>query len=152
MNSGRGGPTLWGHTSSGFGLHPISGGVGVVVVDVGLDSPRPPCARPPDTGPPSAGPPKFSLFFPLPPQFRSFCVLRPRRFTHHQNSTRRHQRDTKRAKWWWEREKKREIWGLPPFGAPPIGAPFFWVWGPPFAAPKSFRSSMFFFHLVFAVF
>ena len=38
------------------------------------------------------------------------------------------QRDTKRAKWWRKREKKREILGPPPFGAPPFGSP-------PFGAP-----------------
>ena len=51
-------------------------------------------------------------------------------------------RDTKRAKWWREREKKREILGPPPFGAPalrgphpsglpPFGAPTFSRFGPP---------------------
>ena len=37
---------------------------------------------------------------------------------HHQNSTRRHQRDRKRTKWEQERGKKREILGPPPFVAP----------------------------------
>ena len=42
---------------------------------VGLDFPGPPSAgQPPSAEPPSAGPPKISLFFPLPPPFRSFCV------------------------------------------------------------------------------
>ena len=38
----------------------------------------------------------------------------------HQKITRR-QIDTKRAKWWRERKKKRGILGPPPFGAPPFG-------------------------------
>ena len=43
----------------------------------------------------------------------------------------------KELKWAGEGKKKREILGLPPFGAPPCGAHpsgvrFFWVWAPPF--------------------
>ena len=73
----------WGEGGRPFGappFGPIYSGFGVVVVMVvvvivGLDFPGPP-AGPllPSSGPPSARPPKISLFFPLPPPFRSFCV------------------------------------------------------------------------------
>ena len=60
-----------------------------------------------------------------------------RRFIkHHQNSTRRPQRERKRMKMEaGEGKKKREFWGLPPFGPPPLGPPpfrphFLWVRGP----------------------
>ena len=71
--------------------------------------------------------------------------FRPRRFKHHPNSSRRHpERDTKRPKWWREREKKkREIFGPPPFGAPPFAA---------FGAPKGVHFSMFFFSSFCSVF
>ena len=52
---------------------------------------------------------------------------------HHQNSTRRHpERDKKSENGTGEgKKKKREILGLPPFGAPPFWAPTFSRFGPP---------------------
>ena len=60
------------------------------------------------------------------PRTPNVNISGPRRFKHHQNSTRRHpKRGKNKRNLWWEREKKREFLGLPPFGAPPFGAPPF---------------------------
>ena len=55
------------------------------------------------------------------------CVFwSARLFKHHQNSTKGPPRERrKKEQIRWEREKKREILGPPPFGAPPFGAPPF---------------------------
>ena len=97
---------------------------------------------------PLPGPPNISLFFPLPPHFSFFlpslggpfvevwwCLksgtlkcarFRPRRFKHHQNSTRRPPRKEER-KLWREREKKSaKYWARHPSGPHPSG-PFFFL-------------------------
>ena len=129
-------------------LHPT--GV-VVVVVVGLDFP----------GPPSAGPPKISLFFSLSRHRFALSVSLWVSSRQPENSKRAHfrapvlqnttkipredpQRDTKRVKWWREREEKGRNFGPPTLRAPtflgldspPFGAP-------PFGAQKGAGSSMF---------
>ena len=137
QNPGRGGPTratlllVWPPPS-------ISGGVGGVVVVVGLDSSGPPCARPPDAGP---SPPPAPLHDN--PRTPNVHISGPRRFKHHQNSTRRHPLRHKKSEMVAGGEKKKRNFGPPtlrgrpwphPSGPHPSGTDFFWVWAPPFGA------------------
>ena len=62
----------------------------------------------------------------------------PRRFIHHQNSTRRPRREGRKKENCGGKGKKSEILGPPPFGAPPFGPHFFWV-GPPTLRPPTLR-------------
>ena len=84
---------------------------------------------PPDNPPPDR--PKFRSFYSGgPPGFHTTCTFQgPRRFKHHQNSTKGPQERERRKKIVAERKKRN----FPPFGTPPFWAPPFWA--PPFGAP-----------------
>ena len=75
------------------------------------------------------------------PRTPNVNISRPRRFKHHQNSTRRPQeREERKKNMWQDSEKKREFLGTPPFGAPPFGAPSFGA--PSFGAPPFLTFSL----------
>ena len=86
--------------------------------------------------PHQTGPPGLAHDSPRTPHVH---ISGPRRFKHHQNSTKGPQERERRKKIVAGRGKKtREILGPPPFWAPPFWAPPFWAppfWAPPFWAP-----------------
>ena len=61
------------------------------------------------------------------PRTPNVHISGPRRFKHHQNSTKGPRENEERKMWREEGKKKREILGLLPFGAHPSGAPHFVV-------------------------